>query len=156
VLGREFTYKLIRFASSSSENELRSALGKLCDAELLYSQGFPPDARYTFKHALVQDVAYESLFTRRRELHEIVAKVLTENFPSIQDEHPELLARHWIEAENHDAAATAWAKAGERARTTGALDEAEDHFNQALAALDSLPKTKERVERELLTSACTR
>ena len=74
---------------------MQSALSKLADAELIYTRGIAPDATYTFKHALIQDAAYEALLkTRRRQPHSKVARTLTEKFAEIAEEHPEMLARH--------------------------------------------------------------
>ena len=81
------------------EMELQSALDKLVDTELIYGRVIAPEATYQFKHALIQDAAYEGLLkTRRRELHLRVAQMLTQHLPSVAEEHPELIARHWTEA----------------------------------------------------------
>ena len=82
VLGREFSYGLLQGVASMPAPELDVALDRLVDAELMYARGFRPDARYVFKHALVQSAAYESLLKkRRRELHSKTARVLRERFP---------------------------------------------------------------------------
>jgi len=71
VIGREFSYELLQVVSAMRQDDLRSALGRLAEAELIYARGIPPEATYTFKHALIQDAAYEALLkNRRRELHE--------------------------------------------------------------------------------------
>ena len=95
VCGREFSYGLVQAMHPLSEPELEAALAKLVDAELLHARGLAPDATYTFKHALVQDAAYESLLkSRRRTLHaQAAAALMAQNRP-VADEHPELLAHH--------------------------------------------------------------
>jgi predicted ATPase len=65
AIGREFSYPLLRAVAGRDEPALRAALAQLEEAELLFRTGVPPDARYTFKHALVQDTAYETLLSRR-------------------------------------------------------------------------------------------
>ena len=84
VLGREFSYELLRAVSSMLEAELQAALTKLTDAELIYARGSPPEAQYQFKHALIQDAAYEALLkSRRKELHRRAAETLTQRFAAV-------------------------------------------------------------------------
>src|SRR5215467_2554328 len=95
-IGREFSYDLIRAVSRLPEDEMRSALDKLTDAELIYSRGTPPEATYQFKHALIQDAAYESLLKSiRHQHHGRIAGVLKDRFAG--DVQPELLAHHYTE-----------------------------------------------------------
>jgi predicted ATPase len=99
VIGGEFSYDLLHAIQPLAEEDLRKALRKLADAELIYVHGIPPEANYTFKHALVRDAAYEALLkSRRRELHRLVARTVNDKFPTLKEAHPELLARHWTEA----------------------------------------------------------
>ena len=91
VLGREFSYELIRAVSGASDAELQAGLDKLVAADLLNVHGVPPEALYRFKHALVQDAAYEALLkTRRRELHRTVARVLSDKFKKWRSCSPKL------------------------------------------------------------------
>src|SRR4029453_11697186 len=81
TLGREFDYPLLQAVSPLREDTLREGLRQLVEAELVYQSGLPPQARYLFKHALVQDTAYQSLLkSRRQQLHQRVAQVLVEQF----------------------------------------------------------------------------
>ena len=99
VIGREFPYELLHAISPITEDELQSSLAKLTEAELVYARGIPPEAIYQFKHALVQDAAYEALLrSRRRQLHRRVAETLAEKYPEVAERQPELLALHWTEA----------------------------------------------------------
>ena len=99
VIGREFSYELLHAVHPIAEEDFRGALRKLADAELLYVRGIAPDATYQFKHALIQDAAYEALLkSRRKELHLSVARTIDEQFPALKEAHPEVLARHWTEA----------------------------------------------------------
>ena len=98
------------------EGELNAALSRVVDAELVHVRGVAPEASYVFKHALVQDAAYESLLrSRRRELHRAVARTLTEKFPDTAEAGPELVAQHLSEAGDTEPAVAAWQRAGKRA-----------------------------------------
>ncbi|HLW71021.1 MAG TPA: AAA family ATPase [Candidatus Binataceae bacterium] len=150
VLGREFSYALLHAVHRVPESELQAALSELAEAELLYVQGLAPNAHYQFKHALIRDAAYEALLkSRRRELHLIVARTIDEQFPSLKETHPEVIARHWTEAGEAEQAITAWQKAGERAAARGALVEAESHYVRALGLVAGLPQDPERDRLEL-------
>jgi len=155
VIGRQFSYQTLRALSPMPEEELQAALSRLCDAELLLVQGFPPDAAYTFKHALIQEAAYEALLkSRRRELHRKAAQAISEKFKDIATAQPELLARHWTAAGEIEAAIAAWTKAGDSARWRYAFKEAEEDYRQALAIVNTAPESSDRDAQELqLTSA---
>lgn len=95
AIGREFSYRSIAALSPMSTPELDAALDKLVDSRLVYRRGTPPDASYTFKHALVQDAAYDSMLRRDRlDLHKKIAETLAANFPAIVETEPEILAHH--------------------------------------------------------------
>ncbi len=150
VIGREFSYELLHAVHPLAEGDLQSALAKLTDAELVYARGIAPEASYTFKHALIQDAAYEALLkTRRRELHRRVAETITERFTAIAEEHPEVLARHWTEAGEIDLAVAEWTRAGKTAEARNAFMEAQEGLQQALALLNLLPESPARDDREL-------
>jgi class 3 adenylate cyclase/tetratricopeptide (TPR) repeat protein len=149
VIGSEFSYELLHAVSPASEEELQEALRKLADAELIYVHGIPPEANYTFKHALVRDAAYEALLrSRRKELHRLVARTVDENFPALKEAHPEILARHWTEAGETERAIVEWSRAGKAAETRYAFMEALESYQQALALLSLSPKSPERDRRE--------
>ena len=99
VIGSEFSYELLHAVHPIAEEDLQGALRRLADAELIYVRGIPPEASYTFKHALIRDAAYEALLkSRRKELHRLVARTINEKFTALKEAHPEVLARHWTEA----------------------------------------------------------
>ena len=99
ALGRTFTRDMLAQVSRVAEAALEGALARLVDAELIYRRGIPPDAVYEFKHALVQDVAYNSLLrNKRQQLHEEIAGALVRQYPDMVETHPELLAHHYREA----------------------------------------------------------
>jgi class 3 adenylate cyclase/tetratricopeptide (TPR) repeat protein len=150
VIGGEFSYELIRAVCPIAENELQQALRTLADAGLLYVRGIAPEATYQFKHALIQDAAYEALLrSRRKELHGQVARIIEEKFPFLKEAHPELLARHWSEADEAEHAITDWERAGKAAQRRNAFAEALENYRQALAVLNLLPESPERDIREL-------
>ena len=133
-----------------AEEELQGALRKLADAELIYARGIPPEASYTFKHALIRDAAYEALLrSRRKELHRLVARTIDEKFPALKETHPEVLARHWTEAGEIEPAIAEWSRAGETARARNAFSEALESYQQAVALVNLLPESPERDIREL-------
>jgi class 3 adenylate cyclase/tetratricopeptide (TPR) repeat protein len=150
VIGREFSYELLQVVSAMHKENLQSALARLAEAELIYARGIPPEANYTFKHALIQDAAYDALLkSRRRELHRRVAVAMTETFRELAETQLELVARHWTDAAEAELAIAAWKKAGEAADTRRAFKEAEEDYRQALAMLDTLAESPERDAREL-------
>jgi predicted ATPase len=99
TLGREFAYALLQAVSPWDEATLRRGLHQLVEAEFLYQRGMPPQATYVFKHALIQEAAYQSVLrsTRQRH-HRRIAQVLAERFPETAETQPELLAHHYTEA----------------------------------------------------------
>jgi tetratricopeptide (TPR) repeat protein len=117
---------------------------------LVYVRGIAPDATYQFKHALIRDAAYEALLkSRRRELHRQVAQTIDNEFPVLKEAHPEVLARHWIEAGETEPAIVEWSRAGKAAEERKASIEALENYQQALALLNLLPESRERDLREL-------
>ena len=151
VIGREFSYALLRAVSGLADDGLQAALTQLADAELVYVRGLPPEeATYTFKHALVQDTAYGSLLkSRRRELHRAVAEALTGRFAALVEAQPEVVAQHWEAAGDAERAMSAWQEAGNRAKERSAMIEAEGQYRRALAVVATLPDTPARASQEL-------
>jgi predicted ATPase len=99
TLGREFPYELLQAVSPWDTETLRRGLHQLVEAELLYQRGLPPQATYLFKHALVQEAAYQSLLrSTRQQYHQRIAQVLEAQFPESATTQPELLAHHYTEA----------------------------------------------------------
>jgi predicted ATPase len=125
AIGREFSYELIATVAPHSRPELDQALAQLTQSGLAFQQGAPPDAVYTFKHALVQDAAYDSLLrARRQELHGKIARVIEERWPQTEATEPELLAHHYTEAKLLPKAIPLWQKAGSLALGRMTLTEA--------------------------------
>jgi class 3 adenylate cyclase/predicted ATPase/ABC-type transport system involved in cytochrome c biogenesis ATPase subunit len=150
VIGRDFSYSLIRAVASRDEAALKYALGELEQAELVYRQGEPPDAVYRFKHALVRDAAYESLLKRRRQqLHGQIAHTLEKAFPELETSEPEILAHHFTEAGMLDVATNYWLKAGNHALSRSANAEAVNHLRRGIELTRELPQFPERVRKEL-------
>jgi class 3 adenylate cyclase/predicted ATPase len=149
-VGRSFSYELMAAISPLPEAGLQSALDRLAASGLVFAKGEPPRAHYTFKHALVQETAYESLLRgRRQEIHLSIAKALNERFPDIKAAQPELLAHHYTLAGEADRAIQHWLQAGQRATERSAELEAIAHLTKALEVLETLPQTQERDQREL-------
>jgi predicted ATPase len=150
VLGRHFAYALLHAVSQLDEPTLQRELGRLVDAELLYQRGLPPQATYLFKHALIRDIAYESLLRRTRQgYHQRVAQVLETEFPETAAAQPELLAHHCTEAGLNAQAVAYWQQAGQRAIQRSAHVEAMSHLTRGLEILATLPDTAERTQHEL-------
>jgi hypothetical protein len=151
AIGREFSYELIAAVAPHSEAELDHALAQLVESGLAFQQGTPPDAVYTFKHALVQDAAYDSLLRRRRqELHGKIARVIEERLPHTAATEPELLAHHYTEAKRSDKAIPLWQKAGNLALGHMALIEAIAQLDKGLELVAALPPSAERDGSELV------
>jgi tetratricopeptide (TPR) repeat protein len=150
VLGREFAYDMISALAGIEEQMLQSGLGQLVVDELLYQRGRPPRSRYLFKHALIQDAAYQSLLKRtRQQYHQRVAKLLEDRFPEVASTQPELVAHHYTEANCPAQAIAYWHKAGVAAARQSANLEAIDQFRRGLALVEALSDMRERAEREL-------
>ena len=152
AIGREFSHELIAaVAAETPASELDDALRQLVASELLYSRGTPPDAVYTFKHALVQDAAYCALLRgARQQLHARIAGTLEARFPEVVAAQPELLARHCTEGGLAERAVGYWLAAAERALRAAANAEAIEHLSRGIQLLtSSLPDTPERRRTEL-------
>lgn len=150
VLGREFSYELLAAVMSLPDKALAPTMDKLVGSGLVICHGTPPRADYVFKHALLQDAAYESLLRRKRQyLHGRIADVLVEQFATTAKTKPELIAHHFSAAHRVDEAVLYWEKAGGRAVARSANVEAVRHFDMALEALGAMTNTPERKEKEL-------
>jgi predicted ATPase len=150
AIGREFSWELIAAVAPHPRPELDQALAQLTASGLAFQQGTPPDAVYTFKHALVRDAAYDSLLrARRQELHGKIATVIEERWPHIAATEPELLAHHYTEAKQLEKAIPLWRKAGSLALGRMALAEAIAHLTKGLELAAPLPASAERDNSEL-------
>ena len=151
TLGREFTYEVLHSVSPLDEAALRRELSRLVDAELLYQRGVPPDATYMFKHALIQDAAYQSLLkSKRQQYHQQIAQVLASRFPHIAETQPEILAYHYTAAALSQDAIVYWQVAGTRAIQRSANLEAITYIRNALELVSAAPDTPERAGQELM------
>ena len=150
VLGREFSYALLAAVAGMDAGALQQGLARLVEAELVFVRGEPPEATYTFKHALVQEAAYESLLKRtRQQLHSRVVDVLVAEFAERAAAAPEEVARHAELAGRIDDAITYHQRAGEQAQARSANEEAIAYFRKAIALLATLPAAPQRDAREL-------
>ncbi|MCL5779014.1 AAA family ATPase [Limibaculum sp. FT325] len=157
AIGRTFSHRAISSVTGLPENVLAEALKQLVDAELLTRRGQPPDAHYTFKHALVQDIAYESMLkSRRRALHGRIAQVLEDHFPELVDRRPEMVAQHCARAGEPLRAIALWERAAHRAIARSANSEAIAHLTAALRenAADADPARRVATEIRLREALC--
>ena len=149
-IGREFDYALLAAVAARPESDLRSSLDKLATAELIFRRGTPPAASYTFKHALVQDAAYQSLLkSKRQQLHARIAQVLEQGLSDGGETGPEVLAQHLTAAGLAERALAYWRRAGELAASHSADLEAIAHLNKGLELVGTLPATPEGLNEEL-------
>ena len=150
AIGREFDHQLLAAVSPLSPSDLDSALDELVTAELIFRRGAPPDATYTFKHALVQEAAYNSLLkSRRQQLHARIAQALEEKFPEVGTHRPEVLAHHLTHAELTEKAVGYWHAAAQQAAERFAHKEAIAHLTRGLGLLKSLPEMPEHSGEEI-------
>ena len=133
------------------EATLQQDLARLVDSELLYQRGLAPQTQYLFKHALIQDAAYQSLLrSTRRQYHGQIAQALEERLPEMRESQPERLAHHYTEAGLPVQAIPYWQQASQRAMARAAHQEAIAHVHRALELAATLPDTPERWQVELM------
>ena len=148
-IGREFSHELLAAVALLPEEDLNTALGKLVASELVFRQGSGPEATYNFKHALVQDAAYESLLkSRRQQIHERIARALEKDFPDAVKARPEVLALHLTRAGLIDAALVQWIAAVWLGQANHRFREALGHVDAGLAIVERA-SARERADREL-------
>jgi class 3 adenylate cyclase/predicted ATPase len=150
VIGRQFSFELLAAVAPQDQAQLEGALDHLVDTGLILRRGEPPEAVYSFKHALVQEAAYGTLLRARREqLHTRIARALAADFPEVMEGQPELIAHHCSEAGLHEEAVEFWREAGEQALERSTPREAVAHLGQALDALRRCPPSRHRDRAEL-------
>ncbi len=150
TIGREFGFRLLAAACSLPEAQLQLELGKLVKAEILFQKGQGTSAGYIFKHALLQDAAYRSMLSKKRQAcHRRIGEVLEQQFPETAAAEPELLAQHFTEAGVLDSAIQYWLKAGVRARERSADVEAIRHLTRGLELIATKPPGTARDGEEL-------
>jgi class 3 adenylate cyclase len=149
VLGRAFHYAWLASCAGVNTQRLHAALTELVGSGLAAASGVPPEAVYSFKHALVQDAAYHSMLRAERvRLHGEIARMMESRFARIAEEQPELLAHHFTEAAETESAIAWWERASAHAWSRAASIEAAGHLQRALQLLALLPATTTRNERE--------
>jgi hypothetical protein len=150
AIGRDFSYQLLHTVSRLPDDELQAALARLVASELVFQRGVPPEAVYSFKHALVQDAAHGSLLRRtRQQLHAQIAEALEADSPELMDSQPELFAQHYAEAALVEKSVVYWLKTGRRSIARSAMSEAAAQFQKGLDQLALLPDNPERQRLEL-------
>ena len=139
VIGRDFSYAIIRAVTGMEDTDLQASLDRLAEADILLVQGVPPESDYRFKHALIQDAAYENLLKSRRQiLHRRVGECLRDDVATAASQ-PEVLAHHFTQAGLAEEAVEWWGKAGRRSLERSALVEAAEQLTRALAQIATLP-----------------
>lgn len=149
VIGREFAYRILQTIMGMRE-ELKSSLINLQGLELIYEKSLFPELEYIFKHALTQEVAYNSLLIKRRkEIHEKIGGAIEQLYPDRLEEYYELLAYHYMKSDNNDKAVEYLNLSNQKAAKLDAMEEAKAYFEKAMKLLDILPETKENQERRI-------
>jgi predicted ATPase len=146
TIGRTFAYDLLRAVAALDEVPLQQGLRQLMEAELVYQRGLPPQATYTFKHALIQDAAYQSLLrSTRQQYHQRIAQVMEAQFADVAELQPELLAHHYSEAGLAALALSYYQQAGAKAVARSAYREAVALFERALEVMQHLPDSRDTI-----------
>jgi class 3 adenylate cyclase/tetratricopeptide (TPR) repeat protein len=152
AIGREFVYEMLRAVAALDDESLKRELDRLVAAGLLYRRGLLSRAKYIFKHALVQEALHESLLKRqRKQYHKLVAEVLEEKFPDIVRDEPELVARHFAEAEMSGKAAQYYLAGARHALASSANLETLSDVANALTMIERMPESDQRSRLELAT-----
>jgi class 3 adenylate cyclase/tetratricopeptide (TPR) repeat protein len=150
VIGQQFSYALLETVSPTSAAEVATGVTRLVDAGLAFPQSRASEPSYSFKHAMMRDVAYDNLLRgRRQQIHEQVARALKEHFPAVAESEPELLAHHFAQAGLVDLACTYYERAGDRAAARSSFAEAVAHFSAGLTQAGQLEESPDRLRREL-------
>jgi predicted ATPase/class 3 adenylate cyclase len=150
VIGREFAFAHLSALASVKGDALHAALRDLLRTELVHQRGPANDATYVFKHALIQEAAYSTLLSaRRQQLHAQCAAILQEISPQIAEQQPELLAHHYTEAGKTEEAVTHWMRAGRRAAERSANVEAVAHLRHGIHLIPGIADPLRRSEFEL-------
>jgi class 3 adenylate cyclase/tetratricopeptide (TPR) repeat protein len=157
VIGRGFSYGLLHDVAGMEDAALQAALEKLAEADIMLVKGLPPDSDYRFKHALIQDAAYENLLKSRRQvLHRRVAEILRDQFGAIAAAEPEVLAHHFTQAGLTDAAIEWWGKAGDQALRRSAFQEAISHLGKAIEMADEAGESAPRAAAAVTAASASR
>ena len=150
VIGQQFSYALLEVVTAGSASNVAAGIARLVDAGLAFPQSRTTEPSYSFKHALLRDVAYDNLLrARRQQIHERVARALEEHFPSVAEAEPELLAQHFAQAGLVDLACNYYESAGDRSTARSNFAEAVAHFGTGLTQAGQLGEGPDRSRREL-------
>ena len=150
VIGRQFAYALLHAVAHVDEGLLQHELGKLVEAEIVHRRGIPPHTTYSFKHALIQEAAYQSLLrSTRQQYHQRIAQMLEARFPALVETQPELVAQHYTAANCAEQAVVYWTQAGQHASDRSAHLEAISHVTTGIEVLKTLPETPEHTQHAL-------
>ncbi len=142
VIEREFSYELIKQVTGLPEQELLSQLSLLKDLELLYERGIYPQSTYIFKHALTQEVVYDSILTKRKKIyHGKIARAIEELYKDTIEHYYGMLAEHFTDSENYEKGAAYSKLTSKRAERTGSLNEAINYALKRISCLEKLPRT---------------
>ena len=151
VVGRQFSYELIRRTMDLKEQELSRHLAHIKESELVYERGVHPQTTFVFKHALIQDICFHSILKRiRRGYHRKIVRAMHQHFPEIEKEHPEILGHHLTEAGRAEQAVPYWQKAGELAIRRSANSEAIEHLGKALELIEAMSDRARHLQAELV------
>ena len=150
AIGREFSHELISAASYMPERVTGECLNELVEAELLIQQGVPPKATFKFRHALICDVAYQSLVrSQRQRFHRRIAESLVQKLPEVAQDHPEVVAYHFEKAGLFHDAVVYWTRAGDRINQHLAYNETLNYIQRGLNLLKEIEKDEDRSKLEL-------
>jgi len=149
VIGRDFAYRILQTITGMQE-ELKGHLVNLQGLEFIYEKSLYPELEYVFKHALTQEVAYNSLLLKRRkQIHERIGKAIEELYPERLEEFCEALAHHYSTAENWEKSLEYLRLSAEKAQRSYATQEAFRYYCEALKALGRLPDTEQNKRARL-------
>jgi predicted ATPase/class 3 adenylate cyclase len=155
VIEREFSYELIKKVSGSSEQDLLSQLSVLKDSEVIFERGIYPECNYIFKHALTQEVVYDSILTaRKKKLHDEIGQAIEKLYKDNLHEYYGVLAEHFITSENFEKGAEFARLAGKKAEKKASLNEAIAYAKKSVVSLDRLPQ-KNNVQKILIDARTT-
>ncbi len=150
TIGREFTYELLHLVAQLDHAKLQNELARLVVAGLLFEEGTPPKSKYTFKHALIRETAYEALLKSTRQIYHLrIAQVLAERFPQLAESKPELIAYHYTEARVSESAVHFWYRAAQNAGRRSLPEDAILYLNQGLALIRAMPESPDKTRQEL-------
>jgi predicted ATPase/class 3 adenylate cyclase len=150
VLGRAFDYSILQSVCDLPAAELEEQLAALNRADIIQQSGVPPQSYYVFKHALIQEAAYDTLLKSvRQRHHQRIAQAYVERFADVAQSRPELVAHHYSRAMMPGAAVPFWQQAGELAVARSGYEEAVAHLGEALEQIRLVPDSQARAATEL-------